>query len=451
MSEPESLNEQSPSASPAPPKGALAIIFFIVLMDLLGFGIIIPLLAFYVPDLQQIQQNAHALTWGYAAQVMQVTALFSVYSICQFIGAPILGLISDRFGRKPVLAVSQAGSAGGYLLLGLAAFDWQSSTTRLVLVYLSRIIDGFTGGNISTAQAYVSDVTTPQNRAKGMGLLGAAFGVGFSLGPALGGVLGHWSLSLPGWVAAAMSAGAALVTFARLPESRKHTETEAENWLHPGRFVPIFKKPVLVQLLAISFLIMASFVMMESTITLFLNKVFGWEALGVGLYFLLAGIVIVAIQGGMIGRLTKKLGDWPLCIAGPFLVALGMGGLIAAGHVNVKEAFAAGMALLLIAGAINATGRSFQQPTMSSLLSKFSDRNEQGAVFGLYHGLSSLARVIGPVVAAFGYLFLRNTGQFLIAAVVAVAMGVWTASIRRAPPHEAAPAPAPGIATPEGA
>src|SRR5690348_1628155 len=199
-----------------PPRGALAIIFFIVFLDLLGFGIIIPLLAFYVPD---FQHNA-----------MKVTALFSVYSICQFIGAPILGLISDRFGRRPVLALSQAGSAIGYLLLGLAALPFNSPGSRLGLVYLSRIIDGFTGGNISTAQAYVSDVTTPENRAKGMGLLGAAFGIGFSIGPALGGIVGHINLSTPGWLAAALAAGAAIVSWTRLPESRKHAETEAENW-----------------------------------------------------------------------------------------------------------------------------------------------------------------------------------------------------------------------------
>lgn len=404
-----------------PPKGALAIIFFIVFMDLLGFGIIIPLLAFYVPDFQH--------------NPMKVTALFSIYSICQFIGAPILGLVSDRFGRRPVLAISQAGSAVGYVLLGVAALPFNSATSRLLLVYLSRIIDGFTGGNISTAQAYVSDVTTPQNRAKGMGLLGAAFGIGFSIGPAMGGILGHWSLSLPGWVAAALAAGAAIVTWVRLPESRTHAQTDAENWLHPSRFAPVFRKPVLVQLLAIGFCIMAAFVMMESTITLFLNKVFGWGELGVGLYFLFIGIIIVAVQGGMIGRLTKMLGDWPLCIGGPVLVALGMGGYIALGYVGA--AAGVGLALLLVSGAINAMGRSFQQPTLSSLLSKFSDRNEQGAVFGLYHGLSSLARVAGPVVAGLAYPYLRNTGQFLVAAVIALVIVIWTAALRQDPPEGA--------------
>src|SRR6185312_14150439 len=200
MAEPAPLEYQSPPPPPPePPKGALAVIFFIVLMDLLGFGIIIPLLPFYVPDFER--------------HPMQVTALFAVYSICQFIGAPILGLISDRFGRRPVLALSQAGSAIGYILLAIAAFNWANPMTRLLIVYASRVIDGFTGGNISTAQAYVSDVTTPANRAKGMGMLGAAFGVGFSMGPAVGGLLSYYGTqwvgrdfgsSLPAWVAAAL-------------------------------------------------------------------------------------------------------------------------------------------------------------------------------------------------------------------------------------------------------
>jgi MFS family permease len=411
------------SAAPAS-RGALGIIFFIVLMDLLGFGIIIPLLMFYVPE--------------YRTHPMEVTALFSIYSICQFIGAPILGLISDRFGRRPVLTISQAGSAVGYILLGVAAFNWRSPTTRLLLVYLSRMIDGFTGGNISTAQAYVSDVTTPQNRARGMGMLGAAFGVGFSLGPAMGGIIGHYfGLSAPGWAAAVLAAMAAVFSWMRLPESRAHAETEAENWLHPSRFLPILRNSALVQLLAIGFCIMAAFVMMESTISLFLNEVFGWRELGVGLYFLFIGIIIIGVQGGLIGRLTKRFGDWPLCTLGPLGVAGGMGGLIAVAFAAPAAGFAVGLAVLLLAGAVNAVGRSLQQPTLSSLLSKFSDRNQQGVVFGMYHGLGSLARVAGPMVAGFAYPFLRNTGQFLIAGLIAIAMALWTYALWQPTPHEA--------------
>src|SRR3954447_10428199 len=192
-----------------PPRGALGIIFLIVLIDLMGFGIIIPLLPFYVP--------------GYRDNPLKVTLLFSAFSMCQFIGAPILGMLSDRFGRRPVLVISQAGSALGYVLLGVATtLRVHGSITNelmLTLVYLSRVIDGFTGGNISTAQAYVSDVTTHENRAKGMGVLGAAFGIGFCLGPFMGGVLGGINVSWPAYAAAALAALAALMTYRRLPES----------------------------------------------------------------------------------------------------------------------------------------------------------------------------------------------------------------------------------------
>src|SRR6476469_9575174 len=169
----EPLEYESPSAQLEPPKGSLAIIFLIVFMDLFGFGIIIPLLPFYVHDPD--------------ANPLKVTLLFSIYSICQFIGAPILGVISDRYGRKPVLVISQLGSAFGYALLGAAtAYHWDNVGMTMFLVYLSRVIDGFTGGNISTAQAYVSDVTTAENRSRAMAVIGAAFGLGFSIGPFLG-------------------------------------------------------------------------------------------------------------------------------------------------------------------------------------------------------------------------------------------------------------------------
>src|SRR3954471_767947 len=369
-----------------PPRGALGIIFLIVLIDLMGFGIIIPLLPFYVP--------------GYRDNPLKVTLLFSAFSLCQFIGAPLLGAISDRFGRRPVLVISQAGSAVGYLLLGVATTlrmrGTISNEVMLGLVYTSRVIDGFTGGNISTAQAYISDVTTRENRAKGMGVLGAAFGIGFCLGPFLGGTLGYVNKAWPAYIAAVLCAVASTLTFLKLPESRRHGETEVTAWLHPARFAPIFRKPVLVQLLAISFFTMAAFVMMESTIGIYLNFRFGYEERQGGYFFGFLGVVIIVVQGKLIGPLTKRFGEWPLAITGTLFVALGMLGFIATAWWTV-------LALLCLAGATNATGRSLQQPTVSSLLSKFSDPREQGIVFGLYHGLGSLARVVGPVVAGFAY------------------------------------------------
>jgi DHA1 family tetracycline resistance protein-like MFS transporter len=403
------------SAAAAPPKGALGAIFLIVFVDLLGFGIIIPLLPRYVPD--------------FTENPVKVTLLFSVFSIFQFVGAPVLGALSDRYGRRPVLIASQVGSAFGYLLLAFAT-QWSfSPTTTLTLVYLSRIIDGFTGGNISTAQAYVSDVTTPQNRARGMGMLGAAFGIGFTAGPFLGGLLGLKAA----YAAAALSAAAALLTYLRLPETRRHNPTEAEVWLHPSRFLPILRRPVLVQLLAISFFIMAAFVMMESTVTMFLDERFGFKEKKVGLFFGFIGLVIVIVQGGLIGRITRKLGEWPPAIGGCLLVALGMAAF-------TYTAFRPVLWVLLLAGAVNAAGRSLQQPTISSLLSKFSDPRDQGVVFGLFHGLGSLARVFGPIVAGLTYPLLNHAGQFVTAGVIAIGTAVWTAALRQ---------PAPGEATPE--
>ena len=431
-STPDPAQPLSPEAS----KRAMAIIFGIVVIDLMGFGIIIPLLPFYFHERQ--------------TNPLKVTLLFSVFSICQFIGSPILGALSDRVGRRPVLAVSQFGSSAGYILLGIATQFAFSDPTILILVYMSRVIDGFTGGNVSTAQAYVSDVTTPENRAKGMGMIGAAFGIGFALGPCLGGILGHFHPSIPAYVAAGFSAAAALLTLKYLPESRTHKPTEIEAWLHPSRFVPVLKNPMLVNLLSISFILMAAFVMMESTIGLFLEHMFKWRELGTGLYFVYIGIIIAFVQGRLIGKLVKRFGDWNLAVTGPILVSIGM-----LGYVTVGQQFGEGMgpavyAMLFVAGTINATGRSLQMPTMSTLISVNSRAGEQGLVFGLSSGLQSLARVAGPIVAGLVYPLVRYTGAYVTASVMAAAMGLWLLSLRLKQPAFVPVAQQPFAAAAEG-
>lgn len=430
MSDVPKLHHDSPTLADQPPKGALGVIFLIVLIDLMGFGIIIPLLPFYVPH--------------YRENPLKVTLLFSVYSICQFIGAPVLGMLSDRFGRRPVLVLSQVGSAVGYVLLGIATM-WKDSNPAMMLglVYASRVIDGFTGGNISTAQAYIGDITTHENRAKGMGVLGAAFGIGFCLGPFLGGTLGHYNKAWPAYAAAVLCVIAAALSFARLRESRKHHETEVVAWLHPSRFAPILRKQVLIQLLAISFCIMAAFVMMESTIGIYLNYTYGYEERQVGYFFGFVGVVIIIVQGRLIGPLTRRFGEWPLAITGTLLVALGMVGFISTSWWPT-------LALLCVAGAVNATGRSLQQPTASSLISKFSDPREQGIVFGLYHGLGSLARVVGPIIAGLAYE-VRHTGAFAVACGIALLIALWTLFLRQPAPQPASPEEAMGHAAMEAA
>jgi MFS transporter, DHA1 family, tetracycline resistance protein len=406
-----------------PPKGALSAIFLIVFMDLMGFGIIIPLLPLYAA-----RYNASALDIG---------LLFSIYSACQFIASPILGAISDRFGRRPVLIFSQLGSSLGYLLLGVVMnLHWINPFYALLVIYCSRFIDGLSGGNISTAQAYISDVTTPQNRARGMGVIGAAFGVGFATGPALGALLVTIHPALPGYFAAAMSFGAMLQTFFRLPESRVHQPASSGQWLHPSRFAPIFRHAKLVQLLLIAFISMAAFVMLESMVALFLSNehTFSFHDWQVGLYYAFLGVIIATVQGGFIGRLTKKFGEWPLAIVGPVFVAVGMGMLAVVGFKPI-------LLILIVGGAINAIGRSLQTPTLYALISQNSDPKEQGMVFGLNQGMLSIARVIGPIIAAAAY-HIHVSGPFIVGGAIVLLAALWTLALRSST-TDSAPFPLP--------
>jgi len=405
MSDPIATESETPE-QPAPPKGALLTIFLIVFIDLLGFGLIIPLLPYYA-------RTFHASN-------LQVTLLFSVYSICQFVAAPILGAISDRFGRRPVLGFSQIGSVAGFVLLGYAT-HWESSNVALglALLYLARIIDGLSGGNISTAQAYISDITTSANRAKGMGLLGAAFGLGFIFGPAIGGLLAYYfSEAVPAYAAAGFSGLAAIMTFVYLPESRVHNPAEAEAWLHPRVFLPVLKRPVVVQLTLIWFLAMAAYVMIDSTIVLYLDDVFKFDEARTAYYFVFVGLIIAFVQGGLIRPLAKHMSEWKLCWIGPAMVAVGY-------LITMTTAWHPLRTILITGSAIYAIGRSIQQPTIQSLVSKASDPREQGVTFGLFQGTGTIARVVGPALAGWVYT-LHHTQPFVVAAVIVTAAAVWT-------------------------
>lgn len=408
MSEPAALEYETPG-QPTAPKGAIFTIFLIVAIDLLGVGLIIPLLPFYAKK--------------YDASPFQVELLFSVFSLCQFIAAPVLGLLSDRFGRRPVLIISQFGSVLGYLLLGFATHHhWINPMHGLIAVYISRVIDGLSGGNISTAQAYIADVTTAENRARGMGLIGAAFGLGFAFGPAIGGGLGHFDPSLPAYAAAAMSAIAAYLTWAKLKESRVHKPAEVEAWLHPAKFRPILKKPVLVQLLLIWFVSMAAYMMMDASAAMFLNDVFGFKELQVGLYFMFVGIIIAIVQGGLIRRLDRKVSEWVLAGLGVLLVSIGAFGTLA-------TVWKPALWLLGLGGIIHAGGRSLQQPTISSLVSKHADREDQGATMGLFQGLGSLARTIGPVIGGIAYgetHAVQPIRPYVTASIILFLTSIWT-------------------------
>jgi MFS family permease len=340
-----------------------------------------------------------------------------------------------------VLVFSQLGSSLGYLLLGVVMnLHWANPTYALLLIYCSRFIDGLSGGNISTAQAYISDVTTPQNRARGMGVLGAAFGVGFAMGPALGALLVTIHPALPGYFASAMSFVAMLQTYYRLKEGRVHKPAEAGGWLHPGRFKPIFQHKLLVQLLSIAFISMCAFVMMESMIAIFLasGQTFAFKDWQVGFYYAYIGVMIAIVQGGLIGRLTPMFGEWRLAIVGPVFVGMGMAGLAICGFYPV-------LVILMVSGAVNAIGRSLQTPTLYALISHNSDPREQGSVFGLNQGLGSIARVIGPIIAAIAYR-IHISGPFIVSAAIALAVALWTLTLWSGQPAEV-PTPLPAEAS----
>jgi MFS family permease len=257
-----------------------------------------------------------------------------------------------------------------------------------------------------------------------MGVIGAAFGIGFALGPALGALLVTIHPAYPGYFAAAMSFGAMLQTCFRLRESRVHNPASSSAWLHPSRFAPIFRHSKLVQLLAIAFISMAAFVMLESMAALFLNSpsTFNFRDWQVGLYYGYLGVIIAIVQGGFIGRLTKRFGEWPLAIIGPIFVAIGM-------LLMALTGFNAILVILLIGGMINATGRSLQTPTLYALISQNTDANEQGLIFGLNQGLSSIARVIGPVIAAAAF-HVHVSGPFIVGASIVLLAALWTWSLR---------------------
>jgi len=395
-----------PARAPAP-KSPFGLLFLIVLVDMLGFGIIIPLLPFYALHFQ--------------ASSVQVGLLLSVYAGCQFIAAPILGAVSDRVGRRPVLIFSQFGSAAASITLAIAsAITFSNPALGLGIVYMSRLVDGFSGGNISAAQAYVADITDPKDRARRMGMLGAAFGIGFAIGPGIGGVAGHFYPWLAPLIAATFSLTAGTLVMLRLPESLTQP-VKKHGWqlLSSAR---LLRKPVLAQLTCVWFLAMFAFVMSEAIFALYLAKRYHFAELHVGLTFMLAGIIIIIVQGRLIGPMTRVLGEWHVAIIGPVLCAAAM-------LIYTQTVATPLIALLVLAVIVFATGRSMLTPSISTLVSHEAKGNEQGAAFGLFHGMGSLARVGGPAIA--GLIYDQSMrGLFLTAGTILAISGVWLLLVR---------------------
>ena len=307
----------------------------------------------------------------------------------QLIFAPILGSLSDKYGRRPVLLLSIIGTGIGFLILGLA--------NSLLLLFIGRILDGITGGNISTAQAYIADITTKENRAKGMGLIGAAFGLGFIIGPAIGGILSRWGIHVPFFFAASLCFANAILLYFRLPETVT-PDHPARNSAARGRsFGDVFsslRQPKLAFVLVIYFLFIVAFSIMTTSFSLYTMFRFGYDAQHTGYLFAYVGLIAVIIQGGLIGRLVKRFGEMPLVIFGAFCFAIS---LFAVPFVGPA---AGGLAGLLIGGGVFSMGNSLAGPALTSLASKSVEAEQQGVVLGVTQSTASLARAVGPFLAA---------------------------------------------------
>jgi len=357
-------------------KAQLGIIFLTVFIDLVGFGIVIPILPLY------------AKHFGASESVNGI--LVGIYSAMQFIFAPVLGKISDRVGRRPVLLVSLLGTTIGFAVMGFAG--------SLMWLFIARIIDGISGGNISTAQAYIADITTPEERSKAMGLIGAAFGLGFILGPAISGILSQYSIAAPFIFASALALINAVLVYVRLPESlqAEHRVTAEERAPIREVFKHGWHMPALM---GSYFFSIAGFAMMTTNYALFTQNRLGYDQRQNGYVFAFIGLIGALVQGGLLRQLLKRKSEKSLAVLGVTLLIIGMALL----------PLVASLTTLLIVSATIGIGNSFVTPTLNGLASRSAERSWQGRVIGLMQSSGSLARWIGPFVA--GKLLSMDVGH----------------------------------------
>lgn len=374
--------------SPVSSRSALLPIFLIVLVDVLGFTIVIPLLGLYAER--------------FGATPLVATTLVSVYAVCSLISTPLIGRLSDQYGRKPLLMISQAGTCAGFVMLGFSNSLW--------MVFVGRILDGLTAGNLSIAQAYISDHTAPENRAKAFGVIGIAFGIGFMFGPALGGWLGEsYGMHMPFVVAASLSLCSILATYTLLPAEAPKREPAAAptgdvgpGGRRPGAFdlatyAEFFSRPGLLAIYGQFFLFSFAFSCFFSGFALFAERRFvtsdgrPWSGDEVGYLFAYTGLLGILLQGGMLGRLVKKYGEMRLTIAGFLSCA------VAYTFVGLADALP-----LLVAGAtISAFGNGVLRPVITSRLTQSVGRHEQGVAIGISGSLSSVAMAMSPPTGGF--------------------------------------------------
>ncbi len=369
----------SGDAGPAAPvpRVSLLPVFLIVLVDVFGMTLVIPLLAIYAES--------------FDASPLQATLLISVFAACQLVSGPLLGHFSDRTGRKAMLIISQIGTCIGFIVLARATSLW--------MIYVARIIDGSTAGNLSLAQAYIADHTPPEERARSFALIGIAFGLGFFVGPSLTGYLSdRYGLNTPIYLAALMSATSiactALLLRGGAPAGRTAASarwTEAFRW---GTYAQYFARPGLRQRLFQFLFYVLSFSTFISGFALYAERKFVWagDAFGpreIGFAFGYVGLLGIILQGGLIGRLVQRYGESALVFTGFISLVVGY---LALGLVN-------SVSMLVVFGTVSAFGNGVIRPALSSLITQYAERHEQGVVLGVTQSLMSMASIVAPMAA----------------------------------------------------
>lgn len=363
----------------------LLIVFLTVLIDLIGFGIVLPILPLWAED--------------FGASPTVIGLLTASYSLAQLVFAPFWGRLSDRVGRRPVILVTLAGSAVSALLIGLAGALW--------MLFLARILNGISGASYSTAQAYVADVTTREERAKGMGMIGAAFGLGFILGPAIGAGFSTIDRSAPFFAAAALSAANLAFAWMRLPEPERRLGTGPVV----GR-VELLRRALAQRevgsLVWLSFIATFAFTGMESTFALLGDRRFDYDAVDMGLLFAYVGVAAAVGQGFLVGKAVERHGEHRVMVGGLMGTAVGLA-LLAAAH-NLPMLLVA----LLILGV--ASGLAFA--TVTALISQATPDDQQGGMLGVTASVSAAARIVGPLTAGALFDHLEPSAPLVLGAVL---------------------------------
>jgi DHA1 family tetracycline resistance protein-like MFS transporter len=404
-------------ASRPAPRRALGAIFLIVFLDLMGAGILVPVIPFVVQP--------------YRSDALTVGLLALAFSAAQFAAAPLLGAWSDRHGRRPVLLVCLAGTAASYFLFGAA---WS-----LAVLFAARLLSGFAGGSITAAQAYIADISEPRDRAKNFGLIGAAFGLGFILGPAMGGALSRISLSAPAYASGALSlltlAVAAVTVKETLPPEQRRQHAVCWRDLDPLRQISgALRRAEFRELMLATFALNFAMAGLQTNFPVFTHARFGLDASGNAVLFSFLGLMAALTQGYLLRRLTRRVSEAVLAVWGGCLFAAGFAAAAAA-HV---------VWLLYVSVALTALGYGLAGPALTGLISRRAGAGEQGALLGTAQSASSLTRVIGPVWAGAVFDHLSDGAPYWSGALFSLAAAFWAyhATHRRAS--------APRVETPAG-